>query len=172
MGGADKALLALAGQPLIAHAIARFGPQVERLSVSANGDATRLARFGLPVLPDDTSLGPLSGVLAALTWADGADAVVSIPVDCPFLPGDLAPRLIMAGLPAMATSGGKDHPVFAIWPMALRAPLAAFLASGAKPRVTDFLAQHHVARASFPDDGSFANINTPTDLTAAEALLA
>lgn len=172
MGGADKALLPLSGRPCIAHVIDRFAPQVDQLVISANGDAARFARFGLPVLPDGASLGPLSGVLAALRWAGGADAVVSVPVDCPFLPGDLTPRLLLAGLPAMATSGGHDHPVFAIWPMALRAPLEAFLASGAKPRVTDFLAAHGVACADFPDDGAFANINRPADLLAAEARLA
>ena len=94
-----------------------------------------------------------------------------MPVDCPFLPGDLAPRLLLAGLPAMACSGGRDHPVCAIWPVGLRGALAAFLASGAKPRVTDFLAQHSVARAGFPDARAFANMNTPDDLLAAEAAL-
>jgi molybdenum cofactor guanylyltransferase len=171
MGGADKALLPLAGRPLVAHVIDRFAPQVERLAISANGDAGRFAGFGLPVLPDDASLGPLSGVLAGLSWAEGADAVVTVPVDCPFLPGDLAPRLLLAGPPAMAVSGGRDHPVCAIWPVSLRLPLAAFLASGAKARVTDFLEGHGVARADFADDGAFRNINTASDLAAAEALL-
>jgi molybdenum cofactor guanylyltransferase len=174
MGGVCKALLPLAGQPLLAHVLARFEPQVASVAISANGDAARFDRFALPVLPDDTSFGPLSGVLTALCWAEaaGAGAVVSVPVDCPFLPGDLVPRLLLAGLPAMAISGGRDHPVCAIWPVGLRAPLAAFLASGAKARVMDFLAAHAVAHAAFPDDGAFANINSPADLAAAEARLA
>jgi molybdenum cofactor guanylyltransferase len=171
MGGADKALLPLAGRPLVAHVIDRFAPQVEQLAISANGDAARFAAFGLPVVPDDASLGPLSGVLAGLAWADGADAIVTVPVDCPFLPGDLAPRLLLAGLPAMAASGGRDHPVCAIWPVRLRGALEAFLASGAKARVTDFLESQGVARAEFAADGAFRNINTPEDLVAAEAML-
>jgi molybdenum cofactor guanylyltransferase len=173
MGGADKAMLPLKGIPLVHYVNQRFKPQVAQLAISANGDAARFSDLGLPVLPDDDSRGPLSGVLAALTWAAdaGADAVVTVPVDCPFLPGDLAPRLLLAGLPAMACSGGHDHPVFAIWPVRLRDPLGAFLASGAKPRVTDFLAAHGVARAMFPDDGAFANLNTRDDLAAAEAML-
>ncbi len=172
LGGADKAMLPLAGRPLIAHVIDRFAPQVERLAISANGDAGRFAAFGLPVLPDNGSLGPLSGVLAGLTWASCADAIVTVPVDCPFLPGDLAPRLLLAGLPALAVSGGRDHPVCAIWPVALRGPLQAFLASGAKAKVRDFLVANGAARAVFPDDGAFGNINTPDDLATAEAMLA
>jgi molybdopterin-guanine dinucleotide biosynthesis protein A len=174
--GADKALLSLAGRPLLAHVIDRLEPQVERLAISANGAPARFARFGLPVLPDDTPLGPLSGILAGLTWAAalGADALVSAPVDAPFLPGDLTPRLILAADGphlALARSADRLHPACALWPVSLATALAAFLTSGAKPKVTDFAFAHAPAVADFPDDGAFTNLNTPADLTAAEALL-
>lgn len=178
MGGADKALLPFGGGTLIGNAISRLEPQVERLAISANGDAARLAHFGLPVLPDDTPLGPLAGVLAALDWAArlGADAVVSAPVDVPFLPGDLIPRLHMAaelapqGL-ALAQSGGRCHATHGLWPVALAPALRAFLTSGAKPKVMDFALSNGAALADFPDDGSFANVNTREDLATAEARL-
>lgn len=179
MGGADKALLPLAGRPLIAHALDRLDPQVERLAISANGDPARLARFGLPILADaGGSHGPLSGLLAALGWAaaHGATHLVTAPVDAPFLPPDLVPRLLLAaegtgdGLgAALARSGGDDHPTCGLWPVAAQAALAAFLASGAKPRVRDFAAALNAARADFPADGAFANLNTPQDLAMAEA---
>ncbi|MEY4983292.1 MAG: hypothetical protein RIR62_1558 [Pseudomonadota bacterium] len=179
MGGADKALLRLGGQTLAAHADARLGPQVERLAISANGDPARLAALGLPVLPDHERLGPLSGVLAGLDWAAplGATAVVTVAVDTPFFPCDLAPRLALAaeataGGVALARSGGNDHPTFALWPVGLRGALRDFLASGAKASVRAFADAHGAARADFPDDGSFANLNTPDDLARAEALLA
>lgn len=174
--GADKALLPLAGRPLIAHVCDRLEPQVEALAVSANGDPARLRRFGLPVLADDTPLGPLAGILQGLLWAgaQGADALVSAPVDAPFLPGDLTPRLILAadgpGL-ALARSGGRLHPTFGLWPVALAPDLAGFLASGAKPKVMDFALSQGAAIADFPDDGSFSNLNTPEDLAAAAALI-
>lgn len=174
--GADKALVMLGGRPLLSHVIDRFAPQVDRLWLSANGDPARFARFGLPVLPDDVPMGPLSGVLAALRRAAeaGATALVTVPVDSPFVPGDLVPRLCLAAETAphgmaMARAGGRLHPVFALWPVAMAAPLAAFLASGAKPRLIDFAAD--AALADFPDDGSFDNLNTPQDLAAAEAVL-
>lgn len=178
MGGQDKALLPLAGAPLLAHVIARLGPQVERLALSANGDAARFDRFGLPVLPDSLGAGPLAGVLAALHWAAplGATAVLSAPVDGPFLPGDLCPRLCLAaestptGL-AVAQAGGRLHPTYALWPVALVVPLAEFLASGAKPKVMDFTAAQGAANAIFPDTAAFDNLNTPEDLARAEALL-
>ena len=111
MGGVDKAFLPLAGRSLILHVLDRFEPQVERLAISANGDPARFAAFGLKVLPDAEILGPLAGILAAMAWASeqGADAVVSAPVDGPFLPPDLVPRLCLAsdhGKIAVAQCGG------------------------------------------------------------------
>lgn len=184
--GADKALLGLGGKTLVARAIDRLEPQVERLAISANGDPARLAGLGLPVLADHQPLGPLAGALAALDWAAarGATAVVTVAVDTPFFPGDLVPRLCLAaetspeGL-AFASTGtsetgagaGRDHPTFALWPVSLRDSLSTFLASGEKPKVLAFALAHGAVRASFPDDGAFANLNTPADLARAEALL-
>ena len=181
MGGADKALLLLAGRSLIARLIDRLGPQVERLAISANGDASRFLGLGLPVLPDalrpdQPRQGPLCGLLAALIWAGdcGADAVVTAPVDCPFLPADLVPKLCLAaegGGVALAESGGALHPTCGLWPVRLAAPLAAFLGSGSKPRLRDFAAAHGMVAARFPDDGAFANLNTRDELLRAEILL-
>jgi molybdopterin-guanine dinucleotide biosynthesis protein A len=178
MGGVDKAMVPLAGAPLLAHVIARLEPQVERLALSANGDASRFARFGLPVLPDGQGAGPLAGLLAALRWAAplGATAVVSAPVDGPFLPGDLCPRLCLAaesapeGL-AVAQAGGRLHPTYGLWPVGLAGPLAAFLDSGAKPKVMDFVDAHGATEAHFADGSGFDNLNTPEDLARAEAVL-
>lgn len=179
MGGADKALLRLAGQTLVARAVERLEPQVERLAINANGDASRFGGLGLPVLADARSDGPLSGVLAGIDWAaaGGATAIVTVAVDCPFFPGDLVPQLALAaersaGGVAIARSGGDDHPTFGLWPVGLRDALRAFLASGEKPRVRRFADMQAAARADFASDGSFGNLNTPDDLARAEAMLA
>ena len=174
MGGADKALMMLAGRPLLAHVRDRFEPQVEALALSANGDHSRFLKFGLPVLADGVAQGPLSGVLAALDWAatEGAEAVVSVSVDTPFLPGDLVPQLWLAGDGglAVAESGGRVHPTCALWPVALRDDLRGWLACG-EAKVMGFAARHGAARAGFPDANAFMNLNTPEDLAAAEAAL-
>ena len=177
MGGADKALLPLGGRPLIAHVLDRLEPQVERVLISANGDPARFQGFGCRVLPDAAPQGPLSGILAALMAAAGMGAthVVSTPCDTPFLPGDLVPQLMLAaeGSPsglALAADSTGDHPATAIWPVGLVPALAAFLAEG-EAKVTRFTAAHQAARARFPDPRAFLNLNTPEDLTAAEALL-
>lgn len=177
MGGRDKAFRPLAGRPLLAHVLDRLEPQVDRVLISANGDAARFAEFGCPVIADAVPQGPLSGVLAALTAAAemGATHVVSTPCDTPFLPGDLVPQLLLAsetsaeGLALVATADG-DQPATALWPVGIAAALTAFLASG-EAKVTRFTAAHDAARAHFPDARAFLNLNTPEDLAAAEALL-
>ena len=52
MGGGDKCLLPLGGQPMLAHIIDRLRPQVSDLVINANGDVARFAAFGLPVIED------------------------------------------------------------------------------------------------------------------------
>ncbi len=59
MGGGDKALLTLAGRPMLAHAIDRLAPQCAALAINANGDASRFSGFGLPVVADDPPTSPV-----------------------------------------------------------------------------------------------------------------
>jgi molybdopterin-guanine dinucleotide biosynthesis protein A len=171
MSGGDKGLQPFRGGTLLGAVIARIAPQVESLALNANGDPARLAAFGLPVFPDPLPglPGPLAGVLAAMDWAaaQGARNVVTLPCDTPFLPGDLVPRLLLAGNGglALATSGGRIHPTVALWPVGLRDDLCATLLRGDR-KVRDFTARHGAALADFPltDPDCFANANTPDDL--------
>ena len=71
MGGGDKPMRQIGGRPILARVIARLAPQCDGLILNANGDPTRFASFGLPVIPDtiENFPGPLAGILAALDWA-------------------------------------------------------------------------------------------------------
>lgn len=177
MGGADKAFLSLSGQPLIRHVLGRLRPQVGMVILSANGDPSRFADLECPVVSDERSQGPLSGILAALRFAkeQGATHLASTPVDTPFLPQDFTARLQVGaaiapeGL-ALARTDDGDHPTSALWPVALIPALAAFLAEGGA-KVTRFTDAHRAVRVDFPDAAAFLNLNTPDDLAVAEALL-
>lgn len=183
MGGGDKCLRPLGGRPLLAHVIDRAEGQVGALVLNANGDPDRFMGFGLPVAADAVAgfAGPLAGVLTGLEWARevGADWIVSLPTDSPFLPGDLVARLVAAlegaGADlACAESGGRRHPVVGLWPVRLAAELRSALVDEDIRKIDVWTARYRLAVAGFAVDpvDPFFNANRPEDLAAAEALLA
>jgi molybdenum cofactor guanylyltransferase/molybdopterin-guanine dinucleotide biosynthesis protein MobB len=190
MGGGDKALRDLAGQPLIQHAIARLQPQVASLVLSANGDPARFANFGLPVVADEAEefQGPLAGILAALHFCAKADPrvrlVASVSTDAPFVPGDLVAKLRDAldaeprSRVAVACSRGRRHHVIGLWKIAAADEIAAALAHGER-RAETLVDRLGAVSVTFPDAvvggrpvDPFFNINTPDDLAFADAVLA
>src|SRR4029079_4068050 len=86
--------------PVIAHVIARLEPQVAALALNANAEPSRFAGFGLRIIADRIAghAGPLTGLHAALVWAKGcgANLVVTVACDTPFLPDDLVGRFLAA----------------------------------------------------------------------------
>jgi molybdopterin-guanine dinucleotide biosynthesis protein A len=183
MGGGDKCLRLLAGRPILAHIIERARTQVTALVLNANGDPARFATFGLPVVADGVAgfAGPLAGVLAGLDWAaenlPGATHVASFATDAPFVPRDLVPMLregMRAGIFELACAGssGRVHPVFGLWPLALRDDLRAALASGVR-KVDQWTAGYRLVEVEFPAApiDPFFNANRPEDLAEAERLV-
>lgn len=182
MGGTDKALVAIAGKPLIAHVAERLAPQVGAMAINANGDARRFDRLGLPVFADTVTghAGPLAGVLAAMRFAAAQNGnfthVATAATDTPFFPADLVARLAESATTpdtiAMATSNGNRHPVFALWPTALAGDLESWLAGTDTFKVMAWVKRHRFAPVEFglaPDGADpFFNINTPEDLATAE----
>lgn len=187
MGGGDKGLKLLAGRPILAHVIDRLRPQVQQLALNANGDPQRLEAFGLDVIADPVGefAGPLAGVLAAMRWAGtkGCERVATAASDTPFLPSTLVHDLSRAagGRDRIAAprSDRRPHPVFALWPVTAAEALEAFLQSGRKARVLDFIGEHDHVFVDFEPMRTrqgridpFFNINTPDDLRTAEDLAA
>lgn len=192
MGGNDKALLPLAGRPLIQHAAERLQPQVGvgSLILNANGDPERFASLGVPVVADQTGdfPGPLAGVLAALTWfhhvRPGTTAVASLSADAPFVPRDLVARLAEALVEhsearvAVAQSRGRRHHVIGLWRMEAADGIADALARGERKveAMVDRLGAVSVPFADLVIGGEavdpFFNVNTPEDLAFAERVLA
>jgi molybdopterin-guanine dinucleotide biosynthesis protein A len=188
MGGGDKGLMDLGGEPILGHVIARLSAQAAPLALNANGDPARFADWGLPVLPDSIEgyVGPLAGVLAGLDWAAGlgAEAIVTVAADTPFFPADLVARLeaaqaetghpiALAATPdASRKSGLGRHPTCGLWPVALRDDLRAALQDGLR-KVVLWTDRHGCATARFAGgaDDPFFNVNTPADLDEARARL-
>jgi molybdopterin-guanine dinucleotide biosynthesis protein A len=184
MGGGDKCLRLLGGQPILTRIIEHAAPQVARLVINANGDPERFAPFDLPVTADTVGgfAGPLAGVLAGMEWAVAAAPecawIATFATDAPFLPDDLVDRLsaaVAGGAADMAcaASSGRPHPVFGIWPVALCADLRHALVDQGVRKVDEWTGRYNRKVVEFTADtiDPFFNVNRPEDLAAAEAFL-
>jgi len=172
MGGGDKPMADIGGQPILARIIAAVSPA--DIAISANGIPARFAQFGVPVLPDGpfAGQGPLAGVLAGLEWAAerGAAALLTVPGDTPFIPRGLAATL--APDPSCAASLGRVHHLVALWPTGCRFALRATLAAPGPRDVRRFADKLGMRHVNFPIIGydPFMNVNTMEDLAVARAL--
>ncbi|WP_088344318.1 MULTISPECIES: molybdenum cofactor guanylyltransferase MobA [Rhodomicrobium] len=184
MGGGAKALMPLAGRPMVAHVIGRIAPYVDACVLNVNGDASAFAQFGLPIVADSFGdyAGPLAGLLSGMRWAAEhrleARWVVTAPCDTPLLPENYVDALAAEGpdgaTVVIAASGGREHFASGLWPVALADELAAFLASGER-RIQSWIERNPNKTLTFPliDDGRggvdpFFNVNTPEELAMAE----
>jgi len=203
MNGQDKGLVVLQGEPMVAHVARRLAPQVGRLIISANRHADRYGRYGEVVADGDPGLGawqgPLMGIAAALqvvcrqrAFEPGGAAsnlaasnlaasnlatpqwLVVAPCDTPFLPADMASRLIGAALAAhspmaYAVAHGQRHSACMALRTSLRPGLLAYLQGGDR-KVGLWQARTGAVPALFDDapPHAFMNVNTPEDLAQAE----
>jgi molybdopterin-guanine dinucleotide biosynthesis protein A len=187
MGGGDKCLRMLGGRPILARIIERLEPQVAAMVISANGDPSRFAPFGLPVVADSVSgfAGPLAGIHAGLKWIEanhpGIRYAVTVATDTPFFPLDLVQRFRAAlkAAPSLlvARSGEGVQPVIGLWPVSLAAALDASLREGVR-KTGLWTEQHGAIEVPFPDVTAggrridpFFNINAPDQLAEAGALI-
>lgn len=177
-----KTLLPLAGKPVLEHVCSAL-----RHNVPAPKDIALNVLAGqipdvpdMPIAPDATEdrQGPLAGIAAGLHWCTQQHPEVrwllSVSGDTPFLPPDLAQRLLGAALEqntlvACAASGARTHPTIALWSVSLRARLKTALAQNIR-KIERFSSTYSPAIVEWQihDDDPFFNINRPEDLRRAE----
>lgn len=183
MGGQQKALLPLAGKPLLQHVIDRIQPQVCCLALSVESESAGWRPFGLPQLPDPSPgyQGPLGGLLAGMRFLQSRAAwLLLVPCDAPFLPPDLGQRLMecaaAAGTPgAVVRCGGDLQPTFSLWHTSLLPSLELAVEQG-MASFRQFLRRLPVplAELDWPEPAPnlaptpFFNVNDPQSLDRAE----
>ena len=185
MGGGDKPMRTIAGKTILERVIARLSPQCDGLVLNANGEPSRFASFGLPVIADTVAdfPGPLAGILAALDWMaehrPEVKFVLSAAADCPFLPPDLVARLEEARAAqnaelAVAASNGQTHPVIGLWSVRLRNELRHALVKEDIRKIDRWTARYPLATVTWPTAplDPFFNANTREDIAEADRLAA
>jgi len=177
MGGRDKGLLPLNGLPMIQYVLKTLTPQVGEVLINANRHLDEYGQFGHKVVTDEPAefSGPLAGMAAALHNSQ-SDYVLSVPCDGPWVPPDLAQRLL-AGLQqqgrkiAAAHDGQRLQPVFALIHRDLLPALEDYLAAGDR-KLGLWVRQQQAALVDFSDQPeAFFNVNSPEELETAEQRL-
>jgi molybdopterin-guanine dinucleotide biosynthesis protein A len=177
--GREKAFEQVHGQIILDRIVAGLSAQADAMAINANGDTSRFARWGLPVIMDvDNNIGtPLAGLHAALSHAagNGFDAVLTVPSDTPFLPADLLNRLrAETSLAAITRSGGQSHYLTGLWSVTLLSAIQQALQELPSPRLQDWCSMCHAAVVEWPTSpfDPFFNVNTHEELAEAERIAA
>jgi molybdopterin-guanine dinucleotide biosynthesis protein A len=175
LGGA-KALVPLAGRPLICHALAALRGAVGEVAIVAKPDTS------LPVLDDVTvwrepaePRHPLVGIVHALACAEGRPVLVCA-ADMPFVTSDVLVALAAAdprGAFAVVASSAERglQPLLGCYQPEAGALLAAAAREGAAP-VRRVVAGLGPRLFEVTDERALFNVNSAEDLAAAEAVLA
>ena len=181
VGGRDKGLLPLRGQPVVARALSILRPQCGEILIVANRNQDQYSRYA-PVIGDEVPhhAGPLAGIAAALALVaereaarfHGFDWLLTVPVDCPDPPRDLPARLHAAlkdtpDAPcAYARDEHKLQPLFALYALQFREALldSAREALNVHASPLRWHMELDAVAADFSDCAEvFRNLNTPGD---------
>lgn len=171
LGGRDKGLAPLLGRPLIAcslDAASAMAPTSVLIVANRHVDEYRLRAETISDAVTGYS-GPLGGVAAALA-ACATPWLITLPVDCPDPPRDLAARLLAFAVNAacdavVAHDGERRQPLFALYRRELAGSAAAAAAQGQGPSAwQDAIGAREL---DFADRrAQFRNLNTPEDFAA------
>lgn len=177
--GSPKALVLLAGSRLIDVVFEKIRQGSSCVMINSNDPAIAVRDAITFADRIDGFKGPLAGIHAGLRQAAETTPLAThalfVPVDCPFLPADIAEQLAhgiaSAESVVVASSRGTIHPVIGLWPLSLAGRIEEWLTSGKSLRMTDFLETCEVATIAFDDIATpfgpidpFFNVNTPDDL--------
>ena len=173
LGGIDKGLLELDGEPLVQRVTQRLVGQVGRLLLSANRNLDRYCALGFAPLADDPyrDAGPLAGLRVGLL-ACATPWLLAVPCDMPFLPVDLGQRLLLAAAfddprARVPFDGQRHHYACLLLPRTALAQVETALDSGRRS-VRELLHAIGWIGVDFAASGphAFSNVNTPADLAA------
>lgn len=175
--GGGKPLRSFGGERLIDRAL-RTAQRWSKSVAVAVRDPVQVGNVEAQLIGDIVGIpGPLAGLAAGLAFAKrcGCEFLMTIPADMPFLPEDLPRRLTSAGTGkrvAVATSGGRLHPVCAVWDTTVNAELGTYLLKGRRSLrgLAEQAGSVEVEWPTTPFD-PFFNVNFAEDLCEAERRL-
>jgi len=163
--GQDKAVLSIAGRPMIKHIADQLRPYFNQILISSS-DTSKYSFLGLEVIPDKVKgHGPLGGIASALN-ASANELNFVVACDIPQVDTVLMKTMLREGrdFDAVVPKIGRSNyePLFAVYKKDVLAAVDAALLSG-NNRIIDALAGCKVKYMDIADAGQLKNINTMDD---------
>ena len=171
--GGSKAVVQLAGQPLITYPLEAVRTALGDVAVVVKADTQLPSLPGVTVwVEPDSPRHPVMGIIQALALSEGRSVVVCA-VDLPFVTPELIYRLATADLgqsPAVLACCGEDvQPLLGCYAPRAMEPLRTALPAEAPVR--ELLASMGPRMLDVGDHELLFNINSPEDLLHAAAIL-
>ena len=183
MAGANKLLLKLDGEPLIARAAKRLGAQTANVVINVNNSEPIIDALGYDIISDAHAdhQGPLAGVYSVLNWVKqndvAVDYIMTTPADAPFFPTNLVETLqnaIGSHDIAIAHYNGYSQQLFGLWSVDCLEDLSVYLENPENRKVMTFIRSKKWVQVDIKDQviDPFMNINTPEDWDKAQQIIA
>lgn len=182
-GDINKARTLLGGKTLLKHVHERLRPQVSHLYLNCQPDFPATDEIDSPSIVQDflaNKTGPLNGVLGALDRSveDGYEWLLIAPCDTPFIPVDLATRLLnnahSQSLELVIPSyEGIPQPSLSLWHRNLLQPLRSAVVDQGSEGFKQFYPHTLYELVEWPqsDYDPFLNVNHQSDLCEAAHIL-
>lgn len=178
--GEDKALIRLAGTPLIERVLGRVDGLADEILITTNRPET-LTHLNLRMAPDEVpGTGALHGLKTALRAAQG-EVVLVLSCDTPFVSRELLEHLLNRAHEAdmiVPKHGDKYEPLQSVYNRVRCLPVVEAVLESGEQRMVSFFPKVHVLPIEEPELSeldpsglSFFNVNTAEDLERAEQLL-
>lgn len=166
LGGVNKGLVVVEGQPLVQWVYDALLPQVDQIYISANEDIAHYQNIIPNVVSDDARFyrdGPLAGIHSLKAYVDPEDIIQVVTCDLPLLPKDLVKtQLSKMHADKLDAVYPKDHEREHYGLLMFKAKYIGEIETlllGQKRRIRDFLAQMKCDSLLFEDSTAFINGN-------------
>ncbi|MBM3421372.1 MAG: molybdenum cofactor guanylyltransferase [Bacteroidetes bacterium] len=165
MGGPDKSMLDVNGQPMIQYITAQLKPLFGAVFVGSS-DVAKYSFLGLPVVPDKTpGMGPLMGIASCLE-ASPFDVNFITACDIPVMNAEFIGRLIEAAADAdiviPVRDDGRYEPLYAVYRRGVAGKAEALLGAG-EYKISELFSLVNTKYIPFPWGDWYHNINYRDD---------
>lgn len=169
---------ALSQHSLLDYAANHLQGHVKDIALSVTSTTVLPAKHSFKIIYDETEQSVAFALLSALKYAknNGYDAILTLPVDTPFLPHNYANKIIDVARNVdcvYAKHGGHIHGLHSLWKTHIYCDLKTHISVNKVYKISELYSKSLSTSCLFTymDKSEFLNINTPENLDLAHRIV-